>query len=286
MPLSFCVWRYSCLGTAVALAQLCTGLASAGCGTSSGNGSSGPQSDAAAESGVSSESGTDASGPQTDAPADSGTVTTPPADAGCGEAGARTFVPGSAACTNDVPLLVGDAGTGYSTCNPTPKSAGTGTIHRASVVRCPNLLVAAAAGSCTDVSGTCKSNADCAAVGPNAACTMSGAIAGYCECRAGCVSDSDCKAGEVCLCNAPIGGCVPASCTSDAQCGPGLLCAMSPNDPSRTCGVGVATFACQTMQDTCLVDSDCSGCNVTASCGIDGNGHRVCSMPCPIHVGP
>jgi hypothetical protein len=132
----------------------------------------------------------------------------------------------------------------------------------------------------------CQSNADCTDAGPNAECVQSGSIAGYCECRAGCVSDSDCKTGEVCLCGDPLGGCVPASCTSDGQCGAGLLCALTPNDPSGACGVGVATFACQTPEDTCLIDEDCSDCMTTATCGLDGNGHRVCSAACPKRSGP
>lgn len=221
-----------------------------------------------------------------DALAESGTAP----DAGCGDAGRIPFVSGTAACLNEAPMLLRDAATGYSTCTPTAQSAGTRsaeTMHRPSIVKCPNLLVPASAGSCTDPSGTCTSNAGCADAGPNAACTLStGGIPGYCECRAGCLSDSDCKAGEVCLCGDPLGGCVPARCTSDQQCGSGFLCAFSSDDPSGTCGVGVQTFACQTAQDTCLLEANCSDCNTTASCGLDDAGHRACSAACPKRVGP
>jgi hypothetical protein len=224
-------------------------------------------------------------------------------DAGCREAGAQSFVAGSAACTNDTPIVFGDAATGYSTCTPTPNLAGTtwplglagsGTVHRASVVGCPNLVVPASAGTCFDISSACKSNADCADAGPNAACSafgpggMPNGIPGYCGCVAGCLRDSDCNAGEVCVCTNPLGACIPASCTSDAQCGPGFLCALTDKiNLNPDCGVGgPALFACQTTQDTCLMDSDCTDCTVTGSCGMDGNGPRVCAMTCPSHMGP
>lgn len=88
---------------------------------------------------------------------------------------------------------------------------------------------------------------------------------GYCEadvaiyCRYGCVSDSDCGAGEVCSCGDVIGQCSPASCRTDADCGAGSLCG------SYSLCPGSYGFSCQTPEDECAVDADCS--SYFSSCG-------------------
>lgn len=194
----------------------------------------------------------------------------------CADAAAAPFEAGANACADDTPLLVGGMTTGFSTCSG-------GTLHRPAVVSCPNLLVEATVASCSDPSGTCKTVADCKDAGPVVACILDdSAIAGYCDCRAGCVQDSECGSHKICGCAAPIGECVGAGCTSDAQCGPGLLCASSSGAP----GVGGGgSFVCQTRQDKCLTDNDCpSKCHMGArcsmSCAVDGKGVRQCVESC------
>ena len=90
---------------------------------------------------------------------------------------------------------------------------------------------------------------------------------GYCDvtsasqtaptCRSGCVTDSDCDPGSICLCDNPSsptgGACRPAAdCQTDEDCGPGGFCASY----ERFCGSG--GFACITPRDTCVNSSSCS----------------------------
>ncbi len=199
----------------------------------------------------------------------------------CADVSATTFEAGTKACGQDTPLLVGGMATGFSTCSGT--SCGSPTLHRPSVVTCPNLLVEATPSSCSDPSGTCKTAADCADAGPVVACILDDtAIAGYCDCRAGCVKDSECGPHQICQCAGPIGECVGAQCTSDAQCGPGLLCANSSGVP----GVGGGgSFVCQTAQDECLSNEDCPAkCGMSArcsmSCEVDAKDVRKCVETC------
>jgi hypothetical protein len=199
----------------------------------------------------------------------------------CVDATAPRFDPGTSACKDDKPLVIGGTKTGFSTCSG--PSSSSPTLHRSAVMTCPNLLVEATKDSCSDPSGTCTSAADCADAGPVAACILDdSAIAGYCDCRAGCVKDSDCPAHEICQCASPIGECVAASCTSDAQCGPGLLCANSSGVPGVS---GSGTFICQTPQDKCLTDDDCPGaCDLgvscSMSCALNTKGIRECQETC------
>jgi hypothetical protein len=203
----------------------------------------------------------------------------------CPDASKPRFEAGAGACRGGTPLLVGGKDTGFSTCSG--MAEGSPILHRPAVTSCPNLLVEAKVASCTDVSGTCKTAADCQDAGPVVACILDDcAIAGYCDCRAGCVEDSQCPAkGEfaphsVCLCAAPIGECDDAYCTSDSQCGPGMLCATGAGN----------TFTCQTPADSCLTDADCpplcgaeTGC--MNECMVDPKGPRKCVAVCP-HRGP
>jgi len=98
------------------------------------------------------------------------------------------------------------------------------------------------------------------------------------ECLSECQSDADCKSNELCLCDAEINHCVPASCHSDAECGPGLLCI------SSSLGLGRTPFACQTVEDECT--SSCQGYSTSTSymygsCTLtvrdDGSQQRTCA---------
>ncbi|HTV19722.1 MAG TPA: ferritin-like domain-containing protein [Polyangiaceae bacterium] len=105
-----------------------------------------------------------------------------------------------------------------------------------------------------DTADCCFQDSDCTA-----------ALHGHCErwseydgipvptCRYGCVSDSDCDAGSVCLCGDVIGECVQASCRVDADCGDTRHC--TPN--TRAPGCPGVTFECQSDSDQCASDQDC-----------------------------
>jgi hypothetical protein len=73
-------------------------------------------------------------------------------------------------------------------------------------------------------------------------------------CYSGCVTDADCGADAICLCDSaasPTGGtCHPASCRVDEDC-PSGLCA----NYERICNTD--GFSCVTSQDECLSDADC-----------------------------
>lgn len=102
----------------------------------------------------------------------------------------------------------------------------------------------------------CIDDADCVDA-PNGHCEVAvGYTNDLTECQYGCVRDSQCGAGAICLCGSPVGDCVGASCEDDADCGTGLLC--SSHDPYAGCGfVGLPAFVCQTFEDECGAHSDC-----------------------------
>jgi hypothetical protein len=92
---------------------------------------------------------------------------------------------------------------------------------------------------------------------------------GYCEvfyggfagasgvCQSGCVTDDDCGAGSICVCDepkSPTGGvCQPSNCKVDDDCGAGSLCASYEGN-----GCNANGFACQNAKDDCQGASDCS----------------------------
>lgn len=118
-------------------------------------------------------------------------------------------------CPTTAPYLVNGATTGYAYC-------GT-LLHRVEQQDCP--APPAASGPCNayiDAGSTpdggpsleCQTNADCVAA-PGGYCNNS------CSCQYGCIRDTDCGAGQVCLCELPISRCVNADCTTDQDCGSG-----------------------------------------------------------------
>lgn len=99
------------------------------------------------------------------------------------------------------------------------------------------------------------------------------------QCQYGCVRDSECGAGTICLCDSPVGSCASASCERDADCGPDLLC--SSHDPYAGCGlITVPAFICQTFEDECGAHSDCGpGAPYCAHTG--GQRECVSATGCP-----
>lgn len=139
-----------------------------------------------------------------------------------------------------------EAGPGYVRCDD-------GTLHRPRIEECPSSvprpiakLIAPPGGE-----GTCTSDADCADM-PHGYCTTGVQVPGM-FCAYGCVKDSECGAGNICVCGDPVGRCVGATCTSDDDCGSSFRC--QSYDSSNGCGI--ERFACQTPDDTCANDADC-----------------------------
>jgi hypothetical protein len=97
-------------------------------------------------------------------------------------------------------------------------------------------------------------------------------------CESGCIVDSDCGMGAICLCGnaqSPTGGsCRRSDCITDADCDYGF-CA----DYSEVCGEG--GFACHTADDECMTNSDCMGgaCSFDSALGYRVCNHAVCGRP-------
>jgi hypothetical protein len=77
-----------------------------------------------------------------------------------------------------------------------------------------------------------------------------------------CTSDEHCTSNGICICG-PLGGlCQPSHCRSDLDCEGSFACVQEH---------GVDAFACQTAEDECMTDDDCSD----ASCFFN-DGRRRC----------
>ena len=185
-----------------------------------------------------------------------------------GAGGAPHPTPGPLACENATAV-----GGGWERC-------GNGTLHRAQVGVCESNvprpgLVRTPAGYETAIDAgvilPCREDADC-----------TDDAYGHCEwgqsdfygtyCEYGCVQDSDCSDGLICVCGqGPVGRCAPATCETDADCGGQGLCADYTMDP----GCGGMAFACTTPSDECAVDFDCPSFEMCTL--FSGSQHRVCS---------
>ena len=134
----------------------------------------------------------------------------------------------------------------------------------------------------------CKTDADCAIVGPTGGIVPKCTAAGVCD-DDECIMDADCTSGgnSVCECkDDPSGGgssngnvCLPGNCQTDADCAAGYC---SPT-VSADCGTfyGTVGFYCHTCEDTCLDDSDCTGsyyyCAFDPTVGHWACGEAVCA---------
>jgi hypothetical protein len=116
----------------------------------------------------------------------------------------------------------------------------------------------------------CSEDADCTAKAYGH-CEWSNADINGTYCEYGCVRDSDCDNGLVCVCGqGPVGRCAPATCETDADCGQGF-CASYTMDP----GCGGMAFACTAPSDECAVDFDCPSFQMCTL--FTGASNRVCS---------
>lgn len=157
--------------------------------------------------------------------------------AGTGTSGGSAGAP----CTDPQPV-----GNGYEQCGAEP-------IHRPRVEECASSLPRPAAKIALPADGQCATDADCADL-PHGYCTTGVQVPGT-VCAYGCVEDSECGPGSICVCGEPVGHCAGSTCTSDQECGEGLRC--QSYDSSHGCGI--QRFACQTAEDTCSSDADCNG---------------------------
>lgn len=156
------------------------------------------------------------------------------------EGGAGSTSGGSSATGNKFPCDAPVAeGAGYERC-------ADGSVHRSAIETCasslprPSLGPLPAGGCQSDVECTEFRNGYCVApIGPSFGL---GAV-----CMYGCLADSDCRFGSICVCGDPVGTCAQAACTSDADCADGLRC----QSYDASIGCGEVAFACQTPQDKC-----------------------------------
>jgi hypothetical protein len=108
------------------------------------------------------------------------------------------------------------------------------------------------------------------------------------SCFYGCIVDSDCAAGEICVCGmdpvpslsspAPFGTCRRADCTSDSDCLPGFHCATYDTTPACFS----FAFSCQVPADDCGGNGDCDGqyCTIEAVAPAGGeSAPRRCVEP-------
>ncbi len=122
--------------------------------------------------------------------------------------------------------------------------------------------------SCVDNSdGGCGSDADCVD-GEYGSCQQDQVFGGLtetttCHCVYGCVTDTDCDAGEVCRCAGSGLGqyteCVPADCSTNDDCG-AYDCALSPD----YCAPGGFLLTCQGPDDECHGVNECESANFCA----------------------
>ena len=105
------------------------------------------------------------------------------------------------------PLLIAGKPTGYV-------KLPSGLLVRREVQSCPSQLPTA--GCPKQSSGTCRQDSDCKQ-GTNAYCHRRGLENG-CNCDYGCLNDSECHSGQVCVCSNPVGVCVDAVCDDKTAC--------------------------------------------------------------------
>lgn len=145
-------------------------------------------------------------------------------------------------CTAPQDLLTGCVPNGFAQC-------AEGHVVRLSQETCPNLLPPK-----HELDGGapmyCNSHEECP--GRLGFCYSWGPFGA--QCSAGCETDSDCAADEVCHCRDPIGLCQKATCATSNDCEAGSFCAAVETSLCST----VYEFACQGPEDECRSDSDCT----------------------------
>jgi hypothetical protein len=221
-----------------------TNTAGAGGSTTSGGASSGGASSGGASSGGASSGGASSGG------ASSGGASSGGASSGGASSG---------------------GGANHFPCK-NPKDLGNGLIqcddftHRVEATTCDSSLPRPEPIPSSSPAAQCKMDSECTDK-PHGWCGEQGGgqVPGP-YCNYGCVQDSECAAGQLCLCGDPVGRCVQANgCTTDSDCASGFLC--KTYDSSGGCGF--TTFACQSPGDECAGDSDCATKTLGGLCQYD-----------------
>jgi hypothetical protein len=120
----------------------------------------------------------------------------------------------------------------------------------------------------------CAYDSDCTDGGANGRCLASPGGPAGCYCTYDqCQRDTDCKAGELCVCHDSTrqwGGntCMPGNCRIDSDCGPNGYCSPEYGWPQQ-CGY-VIGYYCHTKNDLCTNDSDCASNKVCTWVGDAG----------------
>lgn len=197
-------------------------------------------------------------------------------------------------CISSKPLQVLGQPTGFQEC-------ANGLVHRAAKEDCPSLLPRKEPVQVTlaqalrrqvpefpedrveVIVDECARDADCTAQ-PHGYCgTPIFDFATMCE--YGCVKDSDCGEGQLCMCDDPVGYCVLAECTVDDDCPVNSTCAQYWPTP----GCPPNGFACQSPRDECVVHSQCPestdesiAVSFSVLCAFE-NGRRACSKGWCMH---
>ena len=184
----------------------------------------------------------------------------------------------------------GTGGTGAGTGGTGGTGAGTGGTGGACGGSHSSPIGRPSPVACPAHSSPIVSNGESDGGGPSctslAACTDDGSanffyvscLRGKCSVDA-CLTDSDCKGGQVCACADEIGGggalrlgneCMTTQCQVDSDCGSGQVCSASVGP----CG-SLLGFYCHTPADECLTNSDC--CGTTPLCTFQTtSGHWAC----------
>lgn len=164
-------------------------------------------------------------------------------------------------CQNPQPIVVDGQDTGVDSCDG-------GMVRRREAKTCPTAMPRVS--PCAATQMNCSEDTDCNAQA-NGYCTFNqggGGAPSSCNCAYGCVNDSECAEGYVCLCGNPVGKCVPADCSTSDDCEAGFDCLGS---PGGSCSSGALT--CQTPADECGSQADCGGFQY---CGVGAQGNLVC----------
>jgi hypothetical protein len=200
-----------------------------------------------------------------DAKADGGPDTSVDADTGSDVGETKVPFP----CLDPQPMVAGQD-TGVEVCK-------NGMIRRRAAKACPAYApdpVKTCSLGGPNGPDQCKTDADCAQV-KGGHCEPSQGGVNACFCQGSCEIDSDCSAGQVCLCGPKFGSCVDASCSSDADCAVGS-CGTYTSNP----GCGGNALACQTTADQCGAGSDCPSDKIFCTiANFATSGPRVCSGP-------
>jgi len=180
--------------------------------------------------------------------------------------GGVTGEKGGRACADPTPILTGDGRpTGLESCS-------NGGSHRVEPVECA-IHVPRADATCTanpNGVANCETDADCTDRDYGWCGAQPQAQIPTCACSYGCETDADCNGG-VCVCSGDMGRCAAAQCRTDADCDDGFEC-RSFKDPSNSLCESTR-FECQTAEDTCGGDADCTG---TELCVADATGAHHC----------